>query len=139
MKISTKGRYGLRAMIQLAVSSNENFISLSVIAKEQDISVNYLEHAFSTLKKSGLVKSIAGSHGGYKLGRDAKDITIHEILFILEGDLSIIDPIDLNEESDIQLILRQNVWDPINNEINNITKSTNLQDMAAEAAIKWNI
>ena len=73
MKISTKGRYGLRAMVDLAVSSVNEQVPLSTIAENQNISVSYLEQVFSTLRKAGLVKSIKGAQGGYILG-DIREI-----------------------------------------------------------------
>ena len=75
MKVSTKGRYGLRAMIDLALYSKMNWYSLISIAQRQDISKSYLEQVFSALRKAGLVKSIKGAQGGYELAKDAKEIT----------------------------------------------------------------
>lgn len=129
MKISTKGRYGLRAMVDLAMNSNDDFISLGQVAERQGISMNYLEHAFSSLKKSGLVRSVAGANGGYKLGRHPKDITVYDILYILEGDLTITEPIIPEEETLLQSVLRDKVWDPINEKIKTIIKNTTIQDL----------
>ena len=64
MKVSTKGRYGLRAIVDLAVHSKEGQVSLKCVAERQDLSENYLEQLFSSLKKSGLVKSVRGAQGG---------------------------------------------------------------------------
>jgi Rrf2 family protein len=91
MKFSTKGRYGLRAMIDLAVYSNGEHVALGGIAQRQGISTNYLEHVFSQLRKSGLVKSVKGAQGGYLLSENPSDIKVGRILRVLEGPLSVID------------------------------------------------
>ena len=91
MKISTKGRYGLRVMIDLAVqaeSNNDKFISLSEISARQKISVKYLEMIVGVLAKSGLVISLRGKFGGYKLVRDPSEYTVGQILRVLEGNFA---------------------------------------------------
>ena len=129
MRISTKGRYGLRALVDLAMFPADKFTSLSLIAKRLNLSVNYLEHSFSALKKAGLVKSVAGPNGGYKLAYSPEDITVYVVLSILEGNLAIRDPIDPGEETTLQKVIRNMVWDPINQEIHHLTSNTTLQDL----------
>lgn len=85
MKFSTKTTYGLRAMINLAKNSGESAISLTKIAKEENISQGYLERIFSILKKAKLVKSEKGSAGGYKLFNNSKKINVLDIINALEG------------------------------------------------------
>ena len=87
MKLSTKGRYGLRAMIDLAVYSEKEPVSIQSIADRQNISERYLEQLMASLKKEGLVKSIRGANGGYQLARPAIGISVGDILRALEGDL----------------------------------------------------
>ena len=91
MRLSTKGRYGLRAMVDLAVYSKSEHVALNSIAERQGISMNYLEQVFSTLRKSGLVKSIKGAQGGYILSEEPSNIKVGRILRVLEGPLSVID------------------------------------------------
>ena len=91
MKISTKGRYGLKAMIDIAVYATENQTTLKNIALRQDISEAYLEQLVANLKKAGLVKSTRGAKGGYVLAKDAKEIKVGTILRALEGSLSPVD------------------------------------------------
>lgn len=88
MKLSTKGRYGLRAMIDLAVYSEKEPVSIQSIADRQNISERYLEQLMASLKKEGLVKSIRGANGGYQLARPAIGISVGDILRALEGDLA---------------------------------------------------
>jgi Rrf2 family protein len=76
LKLSKKSRYGLRALIDLAVNSRTELVSLGSIAQRNDISAQYLEHVFSALRKGHIVKSMKGSQGGYFLERDPKEITV---------------------------------------------------------------
>lgn len=87
MKISTKGRYGLRAFIDLAIYSEKAPVSINSISARQDISERYLEQLMAKLKKAGLVKSIRGAGGGYVLARKAEEISAGEVLRALEGSL----------------------------------------------------
>ena len=80
MKLSKKSRYGLRALIDLAVNSRTELVSLGSIAQRNDISAQYLEHVFSALRKGHIVKSMKGSQGGYFLERDPKEITVAQIV-----------------------------------------------------------
>lgn len=88
MRISTKGRYALRIMLDLAINNNGEFISLKDISIRQDISIKYLEQIISLLNKGKLVISARGNSGGYKLAKLPNDYKIGEILRIAEGDLS---------------------------------------------------
>ena len=87
MKLSTKGRYGLSAMIDLAVYSENEAVSLNSIAERQHISEGYLEQLMAKLKKAGLVTSIRGASGGYRLARPAAEVSVGDILRALEGSL----------------------------------------------------
>ena len=80
MKLPTKGKYGLRALIDLAQYSEDSPVSITSIARRQDISERYLEQLMSKLKKAGLVKSIRGANGGYVLAKEAKDISVGDVL-----------------------------------------------------------
>jgi len=92
LKISTRGRYGLKAMVDLAVNSqNGGCVSLKSIAQRQAISEPYLEQLVVNLKKNKLVKSIRGAQGGYILGREPENISVGDILRALEGDLNLVD------------------------------------------------
>jgi Rrf2 family protein len=88
MIFSTRSTYGLRAMINLGRREKSGSVSLVLIAKEEKISLKYLERLFSGLKKAGLVKSVKGASGGYGLARSAKEITVYDIIKTLEGELN---------------------------------------------------
>ncbi|WP_291632398.1 Rrf2 family transcriptional regulator [Clostridium sp.] len=128
MNISTKGRYGLRAMVDIAVHSLGNYIPLKIIAERQLISENYLEQVFSVLRKAKLVKSARGSQGGYTLSRDASKITVGEVLRILEGDLSIASDDDGLDKT-IKVCINTMVWQNVNEQINKVMDSVTLQDL----------
>ena len=96
MKLSKKSRYGLRALIDLAVNSRTELVSLGSIAQRYDISAKYLEHVFSALRKAHIVKSMKGSQGGYFLERDPKEITVAQIVEALEGTYDLEDDVDRN-------------------------------------------
>lgn len=130
MKLSTKGRYGLKAMFELSLNQNEGPVSLKVIAKKQNISDQYLEQLFSALKKAGLVKSVRGAQGGYLLNRDPKDITVGDILTVLEGPVSLSDCLlddEICENSNI--CVTKVVWEKIKKGIEDVIESITLQDM----------
>ena len=89
MKFSTRTTYGLRAMIYLASRENKENISIAEIAREENISGGYLEKLFKELKKNNLVKSVKGAQGGYSLFGEAKDISLYDVVKVLEGNLSL--------------------------------------------------
>ena len=135
MKLSTKGRYGLRSMVDLAVHSNGDHVSLNSIAERQNISENYLEQVFATLRKAALVKSVKGAQGGYVLVAKPSEIKIGTVLRALEGNLSVI---DVDTETDgavknsVQHCIKQNVWDRINDRINEVVDGITLEDLVNE-------
>jgi Rrf2 family protein len=88
MKISTKGRYALRVMIDLAVHDTGEFIPLRSVSSRQEITIKYLEQIIPMLSRAGYLKSSRGKDGGYRLARPAKDYKVGDILRAVEGDLS---------------------------------------------------
>ncbi len=136
MKLSTKGRYGLRAMIDLALHSETEPVSASSIAARQKISEGYLEQLIAKLKKSGLIISIRGAGGGYVLSRPMEEISAGDILRALEGNL---DPVecpgfsgtDACEGSDV--CVAKYVWKKINDSINRTVDEIKLKDLVEES------
>ena len=94
MKLSTRGRYGVRLMLELALHCGEGPVLLKEIAKRQGVSEKYLWQLINPLKKMGLVTSQRGMYGGYALGKAPEAITLREILQILEGSLCLVDCVD---------------------------------------------
>nr|WP_300094601.1 Rrf2 family transcriptional regulator [Sedimentibacter sp.] len=130
MKISTKGRYGLRAVMDLCINSNGDYVSLISIAERQDISKNYLEQVFSSLRKSGIVKSVKGSQGGYLLNGKTSEVTIGNILRALEGDLSVVK--EEQSKSKIEMCIKMNLWDKIDQKLYQIIDNMTLEDLINE-------
>lgn len=131
MKISTKGRYGLKAMIDLAVNSVNDIVTLKSISQRENISEGYLEQIFSALRKKGLVKGRKGSQGGYVLGKSVKEITVLDILNALEGDLSVVerDEDAILKEDKLDNFIRNSVWSKINMAIEEVVVSITLEDL----------
>ena len=136
MKLSTKGRYGLRALIDLAQYSEETPVSITSISKRQDISERYLEQLMSMLKKAGIVKSIRGANGGYILARDAKEISVGEVLRALEGSLEPVECAGLDPRGGCQAsesCVTKYVWQKINDSINDTVNQIMLDERIQES------
>lgn len=131
MKISTKGRYGLKAMVDLAVNSVNDSVTLKSISQRQNISEGYLEQIFSSLRKEGLVKGRKGSQGGYVLAKSMNEITVGNVLRALEGELVVVerDDAEVVNEDKLDNCIRNNVWDHLNKSINDIVDSITLEDL----------
>lgn len=129
MKISTKGIYGLKAVIDLSISSTNESITIKSIAERQNISESYLEQIFSILSKKGIIKSKKGAQGGYSLGEKGNSTTVGDILRALEGDLSIVAKDKKCEDSKLDKVLWSNVWNIINESIDKIVDEITLEDL----------
>lgn len=90
MKISTRGRYALRVMIDLAEQGQEGFVPLKEMAARQKLSQKYMESIMTLLSKNNMVEAVHGKNGGYRLNRDPKDYTVGEILRITEGSMALV-------------------------------------------------
>lgn len=130
MKLSKKSRYGLRALIDLAVNSRTELVSLGSIAQRNDISAQYLEHVFSALRKAHIVKSMKGSQGGYFLERDPKEITVAQIVETLEGTYDLEDEVDRNNVGrGDQEAIQHLIIDRINDCVQEILEDVTLKDL----------
>ena len=135
MKISTKGKYGLRAMIDLAQYSEQEAVSISSIAQRQKISESYLEQLVAKLKKAGLVASIRGAAGGYRLARPAAGISVGDVLRALEGDVRAVICTAQTEEGceGEELCVTKYVWQRINESIEKTVDEMMLDQLVAES------
>ena len=129
MKLSTRGRYGLRALADLAIHQDGSPVTLADIALRQNISDGYLESIFSMLKKSGIVRSVKGAGGGFLLARPAADIHVGEVLAALEGDMSIIEPEPDDGAYTLNRCIRENVWDVVSERIRAVTDDVSLEQL----------
>jgi Rrf2 family protein len=118
MKISTRGRYGTRLLIDLAQHIQEDHVSLASIADRQAISIRYLEQVAVILRRSGFIRSIKGASGGYALAKRPEDIIIGEVLRVLEGDMLVVDlPLPHIKETKLQRCIRLTVFNRLNDRI----------------------
>lgn len=129
MKLSTKGRYGVKAMVELAMNYGDTPVSIKTISSRQNISEYYLEQLFSPLRKAKLITSIRGAQGGYVLSREPKDITIADIMYVLEGPIEIADCIEGAACDKIDFCATRLLWEKIKNSIDDVMQSVNLQDI----------
>nr|WP_302596399.1 Rrf2 family transcriptional regulator [uncultured Cellulosilyticum sp.] len=139
MKISTKARYGLRALIDLAVHTTGEQVPLAYIAARQELSVNYLEQVFSLLKKAGIVRSVKGSQGGYILVKRPDEITVGQVIRAIEGEISIVED-DLPTGNsllydNLQQCLKERVWEPINQSICEVIDHITLEQLVRDYQI----
>ncbi|MEN6461338.1 MAG: Rrf2 family transcriptional regulator [Syntrophomonas sp.] len=136
MKLSTKGRYGLRAMLDLALSQEQGPITTRSIAERQNISERYLEQLLIPLKTAGLVKSIRGSQGGYILGRNPEKITVGDIIRILEGPIAPVECVnEVNPEecNRADYCVTRVIWSEVRDAIAGVLDSYSLADLAEES------
>ncbi|WP_442595147.1 cysteine metabolism transcriptional regulator CymR [Neobacillus sp. D3-1R] len=127
MKISTKGRYGLTIMIELAKKFGDGPISLKTIAQANDLSEHYLEQLIAPLRNAGLVKSIRGAYGGYVLGDEPTKITAGDIIRVLEGPISPVEGIEDEEPA------KRELWIRIRDAVKDVLDNTTLEDMASHS------
>jgi Rrf2 family protein len=131
MKISTKGRYALRLMLDLALHNTGELVRVKDIAERQRISEKYLEQIISFLKKAGYVKSLRGSQGGYSLARSPKEYTVGMILRLTEGSLAPVSCLDDEENqcewADSCVTVR--LWTMIDDAVKNVIDHVTLQDL----------
>jgi Rrf2 family protein len=121
MKISTRGRYGIRLLIDLAENINASHVSLASVAERQKISIRYLEQVAVILRRSGFIRSVKGASGGYALAKSPQEIFIGSALRVLEGDMLVVDPpLPGARETKLQRCIRITVFDRLNDRIANI-------------------
>jgi Rrf2 family transcriptional regulator, cysteine metabolism repressor len=125
VRISTKGRYGLTIMIELAKNHGEGPMSLKTIAQANELSEHYLEQLIAPLRNAGLVKSIRGAYGGYVLGDEPSKITSGDIIRVLEGPISPVEGIEDEEPA------KRELWIRIRDAVKDVLDNTTLEDLAS--------
>lgn len=137
MKISTRGRYALRLMLDLAISGQDQCVTIKRIAERQGISNKYLEQIISVLSRAGYVKSIRGAQGGYKLAKPAESYTVGMILRLIEGSLA---PVACLEDQPNQCPRSDKcatlyVWQQLDQAISQVVDHITLADLAARQQV----
>lgn len=137
MKLSTKGRYGLRAFIDIAVHCEEEPVSLANVAMRQNISISYLEQLMTKLKKAGLIESVRGANGGYILAKNAGNISVGEVLRALEGELMPVECAALEEGAEHCAVesccSTKIVWKKINDSLNETVNNIFIDELVKES------
>jgi Rrf2 family protein len=130
MKVSTKGQYALRVMLDFAEHINDGYIRLREVADRQGISKTYLEQIMVLLNKADFFNTVRGYQGGYQLNRPADKYTIGDILRITEGSISPVEPLVLAEASDRRVgVMAQDVWDGLGKVMAGYLDHLTLQDI----------
>jgi Rrf2 family transcriptional regulator, cysteine metabolism repressor len=130
MKISTKIRYGTRAMLELATHYGEGTIELREIAEKEDISPKYLEQVIVPLRTAGLVKSVRGSKGGYTLAKPPSNISLREIFEGLEGPVNLVDClVDPEACQRTSTCVTREIWKEVSDVIEKVLGSVTLEEM----------
>ena len=133
MKLSTKCRYGLRSLLDLAIHAREGHVALHQVAQRQGLSLKYLEQDFATLRKAGFIRSVKGAQGGYVLARPPEQIRVGDVMAILEGDMFLIDQGQVGTEpTAIKRCLLYEVWQPLSQQIQNTMNQITLADLVAQ-------
>jgi len=135
MKLTTKGRYAVMAMADLATNENLKPVSLNEIAVRQNISLSYLEQLFLKLKNNRLVKSVRGSQGGYVLEKKAKDIKLSSIMFAVDEEVKTLScKKDSKKGCGGRTVkcITHNLWDDLEKHINGFFENKNLQDLVSK-------
>lgn len=132
MRISTKGRYAVRVMLDLAVNNTGEYIKVKDIAARQDISEKYLEQIISILNKAGFVKSVRGAQGGYRIARDPSEYTVGMILRLTEGSLNPVACLDdeINECERCDTCETLEVWKELAAAIDHVVDGVTVADLA---------
>lgn len=133
MKISTRGRYGVRFLIDVAEQGLDTHTTLAEISKRQDISSAYLGQIAVSLKRAGYIRSIKGSNGGFILAKPPSEIQLHDVLSNLEGDLTIVDPPHpTEEETDYRQAIRIGLYQKIDDAITQALRALTLEKLLAK-------
>ena len=137
MKLSTKGRYGMRAMLDLAQHYDDGLVLVKDIARRQGISERYLEHLFLSLKTAGLIKSVRGAHGGFTLARPPHKIKLMDILSVSEGQIALVDCVaDASVCSRSSFCATRDLWTELQSVIGGVLSSKTLQDLVERQRVK---
>ena len=130
MKLSTRTRYGTRALLELALRQGEGPVFLKDIARKQQISLSYLEHLVTPLISGGIIRSTKGPRGGVTLAKKPGDIKLIEVTRLLEGSLAPVECIDNPEICDrsAQCVTRD-IWGEVKAAMNGVLEATTLQDL----------
>ncbi len=130
MKLSTRGRYGVRAMVDLSVHYNQGPVPVRKIAERMEVSTKYLDHLMSSLRVAGLIRNIRKANRGYVLARPPEEIKLSEVIYALEGSLAPADCVDdAGTCNRTDVCATRDLWKQLKEAINDVLSSLTLEDM----------
>ena len=131
MKFSTKSKYGIKAMMDLACQTPGHLISIKTIAERQKIPDSYLEQLFSTLRRAGLIRSVKGPSGGYELAKQARDITVLAIVEALDGEVAVLSDKEhaTFQEDPMAYYLNTSLWAELDSNVKTMLEAMDLESM----------
>lgn len=134
MKLSTKGRYGLKAMVDLAVEYGSSLVSVATLARNQGISEAYLEQLIGLLRKAELITSTRGALGGYTLSRPPEEISVRDVLTVLEGGTTLVDCVGSEpfECENACMCSSRPLWLKLQARIDEVLSNTSINDLAED-------
>jgi Rrf2 family cysteine metabolism transcriptional repressor len=127
--ISTKSRYGLRALVELSVKAKKHPVSLKEVSLEQKISKKYLENIFRMLQRGGIIRSTRGAKGGYQLARDPEELTVLEVMETIEGPVELLECLKHKNCKKIERCPTRFLWENLENNIKDFLKNRSLQEL----------
>ena len=136
MRLTTKGRYAVTAMLDLSINANKGPVTLSDISKRQEISLSYLEQLFSKLRKRELVSSVRGPGGGYLLGRKDSDIDIAEIINAVSESLDSTKCLGKGDCQGGEICLTHHLWEGLSGQIHNFLRNISLADLVSNREVE---
>lgn len=137
LKLSTKGQYGVRAMYEITMGHPDRPLTIRAISEKQDVSIHYLEQILNRLRHAGLIRSVKGPGGGYLLTRDPENISIADILFELEGPVTITSCLNPEEGCvRVESCVTHLLWKSLGRQIEDFLKTITLHDLISGSTIE---
>jgi Rrf2 family protein len=139
MKLSTKGRYGIKAMVDIALEYGSGRLSVNQLAEKQGASIAYLEQLIAALKKAGLVVSTRGASGGYTLSRPPEEISVGEVLRALEGSTAVVDCVGIDASGSCENACScsaRPLWLKLQRRVDDVLNTTTIKDLADDYSIQ---
>lgn len=136
MKLTTKGRYAVTAMLDLALNAGKSPVSLAEIAARQELSLSYLEQLFSKLRRRDLVASARGPGGGYRLGKDASEVSVADIISAVDESVDVTSCGGKSDCHDGQVCLTHHLWNDLTRQINTFLSGISLEDLVQRREIQ---
>ncbi len=134
MRLTTKGRYAVTAVLDLALHESDGPVSLAAISKRQDISLSYLEQLFAKLRRNNIVSSTRGPGGGYKLSNSADEVSVSDIILAVDESCKVVDCRDDCQEGDYQC-LTHDLWEELSADIRTFLDGISISEIMSQEGV----